>query len=101
MDAREFMQGHADGAVAGKIPEILKDLTPEAMTQLGPLMAGAPQPVRLEQGGAGGAGRRRLLLRRHVLRRRRQVDLDARDRAPDRRRLEDRRARQAVAPWAF
>lgn len=58
MDAREFMQGHADGAVAGKIAEILKDLTPEAMAQLGPAMAGAPQPVasnKVEPAGQDGA----------------------------------------------
>ena len=46
MDAREFMQGHADKACEGRIPEIMGDLTPEALAQLGPLMAGAPNPVR-------------------------------------------------------
>ena len=46
MDAQEFMQGHADKAVEGKIAEIMGDLTPEAMGQLGPLMAGAPNPVK-------------------------------------------------------
>jgi len=46
MDAREFMQGHADKAVAGKIPEILADLTPEAMASLPALMAGAPNPLK-------------------------------------------------------
>ena len=44
MDANEFMQLHADNAVAGKMPEVLKDLTPESMGQVGPLMAGAQQP---------------------------------------------------------
>jgi hypothetical protein len=46
MDAREFMQGHADKAVAGKIPEIMGDLTQEAMAQLPALMAGAPNPMK-------------------------------------------------------
>jgi hypothetical protein len=46
MDAREFIQSHADKACAGKIPEVIGDLTPEAMAQLGPLMAGAPNPVK-------------------------------------------------------
>ncbi len=46
MDAREFMQGHADKACEGRIPEIMGDLTPEALAQLGPLMAGAPNPAR-------------------------------------------------------
>lgn len=43
--AREFMQGHADKAAAGKIAEIMGDLTPESMAQIGPLMAGAPNPA--------------------------------------------------------
>jgi len=46
MEANEFMQGHADKACEGRIPEILGDLTPEAMAQLGPLMAGAPNPMK-------------------------------------------------------
>jgi hypothetical protein len=46
MDAREFMQGHADKACAGRIAEIMGDLTPEAMVQVGPLMAGAPNPLK-------------------------------------------------------
>jgi hypothetical protein len=45
MDALEFMQGHADKAVAGKIPEIMGDLTPEAMAALPALMAGGPNPA--------------------------------------------------------
>lgn len=45
MDAKEFMQAHADNAVAGKIAEVLKDLTPEALAQAGPLMAGGPNPA--------------------------------------------------------
>ena len=45
MDAREFMQGHADKACAGKIGEIMGDLTPEAMMQVMPLMAGGPNPA--------------------------------------------------------
>jgi hypothetical protein len=40
------MQEHADKAVAGKIPEIMGDLTPEAMAQLPALMAGAPNPLK-------------------------------------------------------
>jgi hypothetical protein len=46
MDAREFIQAHADNACAGKIAQVIGDLTPEAMSQLGPLMAGAPNPVK-------------------------------------------------------
>jgi hypothetical protein len=46
MEAQEFMQGHADKAVAGKIPEIMGDLTPEAMASLPALMAGAPNPLK-------------------------------------------------------
>ena len=46
MKAKEFMQGHADKACEGRIAEILADLTPEALAQLGPLMAGAPNPLR-------------------------------------------------------
>lgn len=44
MNAEEFMKLHADNAVAGTIPEVMKDLTPEALAQVGALMAGAPQP---------------------------------------------------------
>ena len=46
MEAIEFMQLHADNAVAGKMPDVLKDLTPESMTQVGGLMAGAAQPFK-------------------------------------------------------
>jgi hypothetical protein len=46
MDAREFMQGHADKAVEGRIPEIMGDLTPEAMAALPALMAGGPNPAK-------------------------------------------------------
>ena len=46
MNAEEFMKAHADNAVAGKIPEVMKDLTPEVLAKLGPLMAGAPQPFK-------------------------------------------------------
>lgn len=45
MDAKEFMQLHADNAVAGKMAEVMKDLTPEALAQVGPLMAGGPNPL--------------------------------------------------------
>jgi hypothetical protein len=46
MNAQEFMQLHADNACAGKIAEAMKDLTPEAMGQIGSLMAGAPNPIK-------------------------------------------------------
>ena len=46
MDAREFMQLHADNATAGKIPEVMKDLTPDALQQVMPLMAGGPNPIK-------------------------------------------------------
>lgn len=46
MSAQEFMQAHADNACAGKMGEVMKDLTPESMAQVGPLMAGAPNPVK-------------------------------------------------------
>ncbi len=46
MDALEFMQLHADNAVAQKMPEVMKDLTPEALQQVMPLMAGAPSPLK-------------------------------------------------------
>lgn len=46
MTAEEFMRDHADKASSGRIPEILSDLTPEAMGQLGPLMAGGPNPPK-------------------------------------------------------
>jgi hypothetical protein len=45
MDAKEFMQLHADNAVAGKMGEVMKDLTPEALAQVGALMAGGPNPL--------------------------------------------------------
>lgn len=45
MDAKEFMQTHADNAVAGKMAEVMKDLTPESLAQAGPLWAGGPNPV--------------------------------------------------------
>lgn len=44
MNAQEFMQGHADKACAGKIAEIMADLTPESLAQVGALMAGGPNP---------------------------------------------------------
>lgn len=46
MNAQEFMQGHADKACAGKIAEIMADLTPDALGQLGPLMVGGPNPAK-------------------------------------------------------
>jgi hypothetical protein len=49
MTAEEFMRGHADKASSGRIAEILGDLTPEAMGQVGPLMAGGPNPATAYQ----------------------------------------------------
>lgn len=46
MTAEEFMKRHADMACEGKIAEIMGDLTPDALAQVGALMAGAPQPLR-------------------------------------------------------
>ena len=45
MNAEEFMRDHAMKASSGRIPEVLGDLTPEAMAQLAPLMAGGPNPM--------------------------------------------------------
>jgi hypothetical protein len=45
MDAKQFMQTHADNAVAGKMAEVMKDLTPESLAQVGPLMVGGPNPL--------------------------------------------------------
>ena len=42
MDAEAFMKDHADKASSGRVAEIMGDLTPEAMQQLMPLMAGGP-----------------------------------------------------------
>jgi len=44
MTAEEFMRSHADKASSGRIAEILGDLTPEAMSQVMPLMADGPNP---------------------------------------------------------
>jgi hypothetical protein len=44
MTAEEFMQEHANKACSGRIAEIMGDLTPEAMGQVGALMAGGPNP---------------------------------------------------------
>ena len=49
MDAQEFMQLHADNAVAGKMGEVMKDLTPDALAQVGALMAGGPNPLKGNQ----------------------------------------------------
>ena len=54
MEALEFMQLHADNAVAGKMPEVMKDLTPESMGQVGGLMAGAAQPFKANKVEAKG-----------------------------------------------
>lgn len=43
--ALEFMQRHADGAVAGKMAEIMGDLTQDAMSGLMPLMGSLPNPA--------------------------------------------------------
>ncbi len=45
MDSKELMQTHADNAVAGKMAEVMKDLTPESLAQAGPLWAGGPNPL--------------------------------------------------------
>lgn len=45
MDAKEFMQTHANNAVAGNMAEVIKDLTPESMPQAVALMAGGPNPL--------------------------------------------------------
>ena len=60
MNAEEFMRLHADNAVAGNMPEVLKDLTPEVMAKLGALMAGVAPPftgssVTAVSGGSGDA----------------------------------------------
>ncbi len=44
MTAEEFMRDHAEKACTGRVAEILGDITPEAMSQLMPLMAGGPNP---------------------------------------------------------
>ena len=44
MNAEEFIREHAMKASSGRLPEILGDLTPEAMSQVMPLMAGGPNP---------------------------------------------------------
>lgn len=46
MNAQEFMQDHADKACTGRIAEIMADLTPDALGQLGPLMVGGPNPPK-------------------------------------------------------
>ena len=45
MNAEEFMKDHANKASSGRVPEILGDLTPEAMQQVMPLMAAGPNPA--------------------------------------------------------
>ena len=44
MDAREFMQGHADKACAGRISETFAEATSEAIEQARSLMTGFPYP---------------------------------------------------------
>jgi hypothetical protein len=46
MDAHEFMQGHADKACAGRIPEVVVEATPEAIEQARDAMAGFPYPPK-------------------------------------------------------
>jgi hypothetical protein len=43
-EAEAFMRGHAEKASSGRIPEIIGDLTPDAMAQLPALMACGPNP---------------------------------------------------------
>jgi hypothetical protein len=45
MNAEEFMRDHANKASSGRVPEILGDLTPDAMQQVMALMAGGPNPA--------------------------------------------------------
>ena len=45
MNAEEFMRDHANKASSGRVPEILGDLTPDAMQQVMPLMAEGPNPA--------------------------------------------------------
>ena len=45
MEALEFIQLHADNAVAGKRAEVIADLTAEAMQQAGAAFAGSPNPL--------------------------------------------------------
>ncbi len=44
MNAEDFMKEHADKASSGRVAEIMGDLTPESLAQVGALMAGVPQP---------------------------------------------------------
>jgi hypothetical protein len=46
MTAEEFMRDHANKACTGRIGEIMGDLTPEALGQVGALMAGGPNPLK-------------------------------------------------------
>ena len=46
MTAEEFMKAHAEKACSGRIAEIMADLTPEALGQVGALMAGGPNPPK-------------------------------------------------------
>jgi hypothetical protein len=45
MNAEEFLRAHADNATSGKIAEVMKDLTPESLAQVGSLMAAGPNPI--------------------------------------------------------
>ena len=42
MTAEEFMKEHAQKACSGRIAEVMGDLTPEALSQVGALMSGVP-----------------------------------------------------------
>lgn len=46
MTAEEFMREHANKACTGRIAEIMGDLTPAALGQVGALMAGGPNPPK-------------------------------------------------------
>jgi len=46
MTAEEFMREHAAKACSGRIAEVMGDLTPEALGQVGALMAGGPNPPK-------------------------------------------------------
>jgi hypothetical protein len=42
--AEDFIRAHAEKACSGRIPEVMADLTPEAMQQAMVALAGGPNP---------------------------------------------------------
>ncbi|MDP9237951.1 MAG: hypothetical protein M3P30_11250 [Chloroflexota bacterium] len=93
MTPEEFMRDHAAKASSGRIPEILGDLTPAAMGQLGPLMAGGPNPPTANSVSVLGDDGTDYVFDVTVHGRRRCESVDARDGATGRRHMEDRQAR--------